>query len=225
MNAGCFRPVSVVMPEASVVNASPGHAVSAGNVETSQRIVDAVLGAFSLALPGTMPAASSGTMNNITIGGFDGQRGRPFAYYETLAGGAGAGPQRDGLDAVHTHMTNTLNTPVEALEMTYPFRVLEYSLRQGSGGGGRHRGGEGLVRVYEFLDDAEVTLMTERRKRQPWGLAGGEAGAAGRNTLLRGGKATRLPAKAQVSLRKADILRVETPGGGGWGRPDSGGES
>ncbi len=218
MNAGCFRPVTVVLPEASVVNASPGHAVSAGNVETSQRIVDTVLGALALALPGVAPAASSGTMNNITVGGFDDERGRPFAYYETLAGGAGAGPWREGLSAVHTHMTNTLNTPLESLEMTYPFRVREYSLRDGSGGAGAHPGGEGLVREYEFLSPAEVTLMTERRSRRPWGLAGGGSGASGRNQLRRGGAtAEELPGKARILVEAGDVLRVETPGGGGWG--------
>jgi len=218
MNAGCSRPVRLVLPERSVVNSGPGRAVSAGNVETSQRVVDALLGALSAALPDVVPAASSGTMNNVSIGGFDSRRGRPFAYYETLAGGAGAGPSRDGLDAVHTHMTNTLNTPVEALEMTYPFRVLEYAVRRGSGGAGRHRGGDGLVRAYEFLEPAHVTLVTERRRLRPWGLAGGKPGAPGRNTLRSAaGRERRLPAKGPVSVKPGDVLRIETPGGGGWG--------
>jgi N-methylhydantoinase B len=220
MNAGCFRPVEVVLPESSVVSAGGGHAVSAGNVETSQRIVDVVLGAISRALPDLIPAASSGTMNNITIGGFDTSRAGPFAYYETLAGGAGAGPARPGLDAVHTHMTNTLNTPVEALEMAYPFRVTEYSIRRGSGGAGTHAGGDGLVRGYEFLEDAEVTLMTERRRLAPWGLAGGAAGKEGRNAIRRaGGPPEELPGKGPLSVRGGDRLTIETPGGGGWGRP------
>ena len=219
-NAGCFRPVTVVLPEGSVVNASAGHAVSAGNVETSQRVVDAVLGALSQAMPDLIPAASSGTMNNVAVGGFDRGRGRPFAYYETLAGGAGAGPQRDGLDAVHTHMTNTLNTPVESLEMTYPFRVAEYSVRRGSGAGGQHRGGDGLVRAYEFLEAADVTLMTERRRTRPWGLQGGKEGSAGRNNLIRPDGATiELPGKAQITIPPGDTLRIATPGGGGWGEP------
>ncbi len=219
MNAGCFRPVTVVLPEGSVVNASAGHAVSAGNVETSQRIVDTVLGALAQALPGLLPAASSGTMNNVTIGGFDHRRGRHFAYYETLAGGAGAGPKRRGLNAVHTHMTNTLNTPVEALEMAYPFRVAEYSIRHGSGGTGRHPGGEGLVRSYEFLAEAQVTLMSDRRRRGPWGLAGGGDGGRGRNSVRRAaGRTEELPSKGPLRVGPGDVLRIETPGGGGWGR-------
>jgi N-methylhydantoinase B len=218
MNAGCFRPVDVVLPEGSIVNADPGHAVSAGNVETSQRITDAVLGALAKALPDLMPAASSGTMNNVTIGGFDDERVRPFAYYETLAGGAGAGPQRAGLDAVHTHMTNTLNTPVEALEMAYPFRVHEYAVRAGSGGAGLHRGGAGLVRSYEFLVDARVTLMTERRRLAPWGANGGGDGERGRNSVVRAdGREEALAGKGPLRVIAGDILRIETPGGGGWG--------
>jgi N-methylhydantoinase B len=162
-------------------------------------------------------------MNNVTIGGFDSSRGRPFAYYETLAGGAGAGPQRAGLDAVHTHMTNTLNTPVEALEMTYPFRVTEYTVRRGSGGAGAHAGGDGLVRGYEFLELARVTLMTERRRLEPWGLAGGDPGARGWNSLKRGGgQVTELPGKGPVRVEPGDTLTVETPGGGGWGEAREG---
>ncbi|HXH22360.1 MAG TPA: hydantoinase B/oxoprolinase family protein [Dehalococcoidia bacterium] len=222
MNAGCFRPVTVILPESSVVNASPGRAVSAGNVETSQRIVDAVLGALGRALPDIVPAASSGTMNNIAVGGFDSLRRRPFAYYETLAGGAGGGPKAPGLDAVHTHMTNTLNTPVESLEMTYPFRVLEYSLREGSGGAGLHRGGDGLIRAYEFLTETDVTLMTDRRRTRPWGARGGRPGAAGRNSLVRDGKERRLPGKTQFRASPGDVLRVQTPGGGGWGKAGRG---
>lgn len=220
-NAGCFRPVRVILPEGSIVNAGRGYAVSAGNVETSQRIVDAVLGALAKALPHLIPAASSGTMNNVAIGGYDSDRGRPFAYYETLAGGAGAGPGGDGLDAVHTHMTNTLNTPVESLEMTYPFRVSEYALRSGSAGEGLHRGGEGLIRAYEFLDVAEVTLVSERRRLRPWGLGGGAGGAAGRNEVIRAnGEKVDPGGKAQFDVGPGDVLRIETPGGGGWGAPE-----
>ncbi len=221
-NDGCFRPVTFTLPERSVVNAGPPRAVAAGNVETSQRIVDAVLGALAQALPELIPAASTGTMNNITIGGHDPERGRQFAYYETIGGGAGASRLRDGLDAVHTHMTNTMNTPVESLEMTYPFRLLEYAVRRGSGGDGRHRGGNGIVRVYELLTPANVTLLTERRRRAPWSLAGGEPGAVGRNLLSRageGGAATKLPSKAQLKLVAGDRLIIETPGGAGWGEP------
>jgi N-methylhydantoinase B len=221
LNAGCFRPVDVVLPEASVVNSGPGHAVSAGNVETSQRIVDTVLGALATALPAVIPAASSGTMNNIALGGFDRSRGRPFAYYETLAGGAGGGPHLAGVDAVHTHMTNTLNTPVEALEATYPFRVLEYALRDQSGGKGKNPGGAGLRRRYEFLEAAEATIVSDRRQIRPWGLAGGSPGATGRNTLRRGGVNSTLDSKQRLSLQAGDELVIETPGGGGWGGEDA----
>jgi N-methylhydantoinase B len=213
-NDGCFRPVTLTLPERSVVNAGPPRAVAAGNVETSQRIVDAVLGALSQALPEIIPAASQGTMNNITIGG----SGSQYAYYETIAGGAGASPTIDGLDAVHTHMTNTLNTPVESLEMAYPFRVAEYAVRRDTGGQGTHSGGDGIVRTYEFLTDATVTLLTERRAGAPYGLAGGNSGVSGRNTLTRtSGETTELPSKIRFTVRTGDRLTIETPGGGGWG--------
>ncbi len=223
-NDGCLRPVSLTLPEASVVNASSPHAVSAGNVETSQRIVDVVLGALAKALPGRIPAASAGTMNNVTIGGFDAARGRPFAYYETLAGGAGAGPSGDGLSAVHTHMTNTMNTPVEALEMAYPFRVRRYSIRnrgrRRTGGDGRFRGGAGVVREYEFLTPAQVTIVGERRKRGPWSLRGGRPGTRGRDSLTdASGRRKKLPSKGQFTVAAGARLGIETPGGGGWGRP------
>src|SRR3989442_4641907 len=184
-NGGCFRPVTFTLPEGSVVNAGPPRAVAAGNVETSQRIVDVLLGALAEALPDLIPAASAGTMNNVTIGGYDQLRDREFAYYETVGGGAGASARRDGLDAVHTHMTNTMNTPAEALEMAYPFRLLEYAVRAGSGGTGRHRGGNGIVRSYEMLAPATVTLLTERRRHAPWPPAGGRAGVAAHDVLLR----------------------------------------
>ncbi|MEX2159589.1 MAG: hydantoinase B/oxoprolinase family protein [Dehalococcoidia bacterium] len=219
VNDGSLRPISFVLPEVSIVNASPPHAVSAGNVETSQRIVDTVFGALAQALPDRIPAASAGTMNNVAIGGYDVDRARPFAYYETLAGGAGAGPQRDGLSAVHTHMTNTMNTPVEALELAYPFRVREYAVRRGSAGAGRHRGGDGLVREYEFLGAASVTIVGERRRRGPWGLRGGPDGKPGRDSLIdANGRKRRLPSKAQLDVAKGARLRIETPGGGAWGR-------
>ncbi len=218
-NDGCLRPISFTLPEGSVVNARPPRAVSAGNVETSQRIVDVVLGALAKAMPGRLPAASAGTMNNVMVGGFDIERGRPFAYYETLAGGAGAGPSGDGLSAVHTHMTNTMNTPVEALELSYPFRVREYAIRRRSGGQGRHRGGDGVVREYEFLTPAQVTVVGERRRRGPWGLRGGASGAPGRDMLIdAAGRRRRLPSKAQFVAPPGARLRIETPGGGGWGR-------
>lgn len=217
-NDGCFRPVTFTLPERSVVNAGPPRAVAAGNVETSQRIVDVVLGALARALPQRIPAASAGTMNNVSIGGWDAGRGRPFAYYETVGGGTGAGPAVDGLSAVHTHMTNTMNTPVEALEIAYPFRVIEYAVRRNSGGSGRHRGGDGICRTWEFLAPATVSLLTERRRRSPWGLAGGEPGATGRNLLRRAsGEEVELPSKGQVKVEPGDRLTLETPGGGGWG--------
>jgi N-methylhydantoinase B len=217
---GALRPVRFTLPEGSVVNARPPRAVSSGNVETSQRIVDVVLGALAQALPHRIPAASAGTMNNVAIGGFDAERGRPFAYYETLAGGAGAGPAGHGLSAIHTHMTNTMNTPVEALELSYPFRVRRYAVRRGAGGAGRHRGGDGLVREYEFLAAADVTLVGDRRLRRPWGLRGGAPGAPGRDARLRpDGRPRPLPAKAQLHLPPGTRLRIDTPGGGGWGRP------
>lgn len=228
-NDGCFRPVTFTLPERSVVNAGPPRAVAAGNVETSQRIVDAVLGALSRALPQLVPAASQGTMNNVAIGGYlpSPAQGRgaggegSFAYYETIGGGAGASPQRDGLDAVHTHMTNTMNTPAEALEMTYPFRLLEYAVHRGSGGVGRHRGGDGILRTWEFLAPASVTLLTERRTTVPWGLSGGQDGVPGRNRLEHAdGTMIDLPSKIELKVEAGDRLTLETPGGGGWGAPD-----
>ncbi len=221
-NEGCFRPITFHLPEASIVNARPPRAVSAGNVETSQRIVDVVLGALAKALPDRIPAASSGTMNNLGIGGFDPFRQQSFAYYETVAGGAGAGPSGDGLSGVHTHMTNTMNTPIEALEMTYPLRVLRYGLRRGSGGRGHHSGGDGIVREVEFLAPATLTVVSERRRQRPWGLAGGEAGRRGRTLLSRGGGAPKgLPSKVEVQVLEGDRLALETPGGGGWGEARS----
>ncbi len=221
-NEGCYRPISFTLPERSLVAAGSPRAVSAGNVETSQRIVDVALGALALAVPDRIPAASQGTMNNITIGGYDSRRGRPYAYYETIAGGAGGGPLRAGRSGVHTHMTNTMNTPVEALPLAYPFTVERYELRPGTGGDGLHRGGDGLVREYRFEDRATVTLVTERRSVAPWGLAGGQPGALGRNTVIRAdGSVEALGARAQVDVGPGDRVRVETPGGGGWGEPAS----
>lgn len=220
-NEGVFRPITFTFPERSVVNASPQHAVSAGNVETSQRITDVMLGALAQALPDQIPAASSGTMNNITIGGWDPARERPFTYYETVAGGAGAGPHSDGLSAVHTHMTNTMNTPVEALEVHYPFRVRTYAVRRGSGGRGRNRGGDGIIRTWEFLAPATVTIISERRRFPPWGLAGGGPATPGRNRLVRAsGEEIELPGKTEIRVYPGDRLIMETPGGGGWGAAD-----
>jgi len=217
--AGLLRPIRVIAPEGSVVNARMPAAMAAGNVETSQRIVDVLLGALSAAAPDRIPAASSGTMNNLSLGGWDAVRNRPFAYYETVAGGMGASAAAPGLDAVHTHMTNSWNTPAEALEHQYPLRVRAYRIRGGSGGAGRHRGGDGIVREIELLAPSQLTLLSDRRKRGPYGLFGGRPGKPGRNSLLRRGRVIRLPGKVALDTRAGDVLRIETPGGGGYGDP------
>ncbi len=216
-SAGLMRPVRVQAPEGTVVNAVSPAAVAGGNVETSQRIVDTLLRALALALPAQIPAASAGTMNNLTIGGIDPRNGQPYTYYETIAGGLGAGPQGPGGSAHHAHMTNSLNTPVEALEYAYPFRMVRYGLRPGSGGSGRHKGGDGVVRELELLGDAQVTLLSDRRIAGPWGLAGGEAGATGKTTARVGRREKVLPGKSTREMRAGSRLRVESPGGGGWG--------
>ena len=217
-NSGLLRPIAIRTPARSVVNAGPPAAMAAGNVETSQRITDVLFGALAQALPELIPAASSGTMNNLTVGGWDERRGRAFAYYETIAGGSGASPEGDGASAIHTHMTNSWNTPVEAFEHEYPMRIRRYAVRRGSGGAGKHHGGDGIVRAIEFLTPAEVTILSDRRKRGPWGLHGGEAGAPGRNLLIRNGATTELAAKVRFEVQVGDVLRIETPGGGGWGK-------
>ena len=222
--AGLMAPIEVVAPKGSVVNAESPSAVAAGNVETSQRIVDVLLRALAGALPQRIPAASSGTMNNLSFGGLDPKTSRPFAYYETIAGGMGARPNADGLDAVHTHMTNSLNTPIEALESTYPVRVRRYSVRRGSGGRGAFRGGDGMTREIEFLTSVRGSILSDRRKLRPYGLAGGEPGQAGVNLLLMPAgepghlKRVRLESKALFEAPAGSILRIETPGGGGWGK-------
>ena len=217
-NEGCYRPVHIALPRKSLVNASDPRAVSAGNVEVSQRITDVALKALSKALPDLIPAASSGTMNNITIGGYDSRRNRSYAYYETLAGGAGGGPHQAGRSGVHTHMTNTLNTPVEAIPLAYPFSIERYELRTGSGGRGKNAGGEGLVREYLFSEPATVTIISERRKLQPWGLAGGDDGASGVNRLIRANQEEyELAARETVQVDAGDRIVIETPGGGGFG--------
>jgi N-methylhydantoinase B len=217
-NDGCFRPVSFTLPEGCLLNAQPPLAVSAGNVETSQRITDLMLGAMAQACPDLIPAASSGTMNNLTIGGFDPRHDRHYTYYETICGGAGGGPRGPGLSGVHTHMTNTLNTPVEALELAYPFRIEEYGLRPGTGGAGLQPGGDGAVRRYRFLAPATVTIVSERRTLHPWGLAGGMPAATGENLLVRSdGTSERLPAKTSIRVEPGEAIEIRTPGGGGWG--------
>jgi N-methylhydantoinase B len=215
---GILRPLTLKTPAASVVDAAPPAAVAGGNVETSQRIVDTVLRALAKAIPMRVPAASAGTMSNLTIGGVDPRTGEPFTYYETTAGGMGARPGRDGLSGVQTHMTNSLNTPVEALEYAYPFRVRRYGYRDGSGGAGKFRGGDGLVRELEMLTEARLTLLADRRKFRPYGLEGGSEGAAGVAWIVKAdGEETPLPGKCSRRLERGDAVRVETPGGGGWG--------
>jgi N-methylhydantoinase B len=212
--------------------------VAGGNVETSQRIVDVLLRALAQAIPERIPAAASGTMNNLTIGGIDLRRddlrngelgegdsregnprtGQPFAYYETIAGGMGARPGKPGVSGVHTHMTNSLNTPAEALEYAYPLRVRRYSLRTGSGGNGKHRGGDGIVREIEVLTDCSVTLLADRRTVGPWGLADGGEGSPGTASVIRhDGSVEAMPGKFSTRLRAGERIRIESPGGGGWG--------
>ena len=221
-NAGVARPLTVIAPPGSIVNAQRPAAVAGGNVETSQRITDVVLGALGRALPDRLPAASQGTMNNVTFGGVDPRSGRRFAYYETLGGGMGGRRGLPGLSGVHTHMSNTRNTPVEAIEHYLPLRIRRYALRQGSGGAGAFPGGEGLVREYEFLTDTSVTVLSERRLRAPYGAQGGAPGARGRNTLIRrDGSEQVLRGKTELHVQHGDRLRIETPGGGGYGSRSS----
>jgi N-methylhydantoinase B len=217
-NSGCMVPIQVIAPPSSVVNASSPAAVAGGNVETSQRIVDVLLGALAQACPDKVPAASQGSMNNLSMGGWDSRRSRAFTYYETIAGGMGARPDSDGPSGMHSHMTNTLNTPIEALEYAYPLRVVQYSLRTGSGGAGKYHGGDGIRRSLLVLEDCQVTLLSDRRRFAPYGLNGGQPGQMGRNFLLRDGSEIPLPGKGSLELKAGDILVIETPGGGGWGK-------
>ncbi|MBZ0295963.1 MAG: hydantoinase B/oxoprolinase family protein [Anaerolineae bacterium] len=216
VNHGCFLPVTVITPKHSLLNPDFPAAVAVGNTETGQRITDVVLGALAQALPERIPAASQGTMNNFTCGGtWD---GRAFVYYETIAGGHGAGPLGDGISGRHSHMTNTRNTPVEALEYALPLQVMEYCLRDGSGGSGKYQGGEGIRRVYRFLTSATITLNTERRIYEPYGLRGGKPGAKGRNAIIRNHRAQEVGGKYTAQVDRGDRLIIETPGGGGWGK-------
>ncbi|HSM00858.1 MAG TPA: hydantoinase B/oxoprolinase family protein [Acidimicrobiia bacterium] len=213
-NGGCYRPLELRVEPGSLVAARPPVAVAAGNVETSQRIADVLLGALAPLAPARVPAASQGTMNNILIGSGG------TVYYETVAGGEGGTPFRRGQSGIHTGMTNTKNTPIESLETHYPFRVVHTGLRSGSGGAGRHAGGEGITREIEFLDEGEVSLIGERRRNQPWGLAGGRPGATGEDWLVRrDGSSERLPGKVTFEVEPGDRVRILTPGGGGWGEP------
>ena len=216
--SGLLSPIRVIAPGGTIVNALPPAAVAGGNVETSQRLVDTLLRALAKAAPQRIPAASQGTMNNVTLGGTDPRSGAAFAYYETMAGGMGARPGADGESAVHTHMTNSWNTPVEVFECTYPARIRKYAIRRASGGQGRYCGGNGIVREIELLSTTEVGLLCDRRKTAPYGLAGGQPGKPGRNVLIRNGKNQELPGKCVFFAEPGAILRVETPGGGGWGK-------
>ncbi len=217
-SAGILEPLEVIAPAGTIVNALPPAPVAGGNVETSQRIVDVLLKALAQAAPNLIPAASQGTMNNLTIGGWDARLGREFAYYETVCGGMGARPNADGISAVHTHMTNSLNTPIEALEYAYPLRVRRYAIRRGSGGAGKQRGGDGAIREIELLTDAQVSLLADRRKLAPYGLQGGAPGKVGTAELIDAhGKRKKLPSKFSLKARRGDRLVIETPGGGGHG--------
>lgn len=212
INQGCFRPIEIITKPGTIVSATYPSAVAAGNVETSQRIVDTLLGALSQAFPDLIPSASCGTMNNIAIGN------EKFAYYETIGGGMGGRPGKEGLSGVHTHMTNTLNTPVEALEHDYPIRIERYAIRENSGGKGKYRGGNGLIREYTFLEACSVTILSERRKTSPYGLFGGEPGKRGENLLIKGKNKIFLPGKINLQVKKGDRIIIMTPGGGGWGK-------
>jgi N-methylhydantoinase B len=214
---GIMEPIEVIVPEGTIVNARPPAAVAGGNVETSQRIVDVLLLALSKAT-NLVPAASQGTMNNLTIGGIDSRTNRAFAYYETVAGGMGARDGLAGLDAIHTHMTNSLNTPAEAMEYDFPMRVRRYSIRKESGGAGKFYGGEGVIREIELLTDAQVTILSDRRKTLPYGLKGGQSGKAGRTILISKEGETVLAGKESVQAKAGDRVRIETPGGGGYGK-------
>jgi N-methylhydantoinase B len=220
--SGALVPITVIAPEGSIVNPRRPAPVAGGNVETSQRITDVLLGALAQAVPNRIPAASQGTMNNTLIGGMDIRSGqpRPYTYYETIAGGMGGHAHGAGLSARHSHMTNTLNTPVEAMEYAYPFRVERYEIRRGTGGEGLYAGGDGVRRDVRVLAPAEASLLTERRERSPYGLMSGHPGEVGKNILIRDGIEHLLPAKGPVELQAGDVLSIRTPGGGGWGGTD-----
>ena len=219
-SAGLMEPIEVIAPAGTVVNAVHPASVAGGNVETSQRIVDVLFKALAQALPDRIPAASQGTMNNLTMGGIDPRTGREFSYYETVAGGMGARANHDGMSAVHTHMTNSLNTPAEALEYAYPLRVREYSIRKHSGGKGKRHGGDGVVREIETLVPARMSLLADRRKHAPYGLSGGEEGSVGRDAIIRQGSSREIASKGSWELQPGDRVRIETPGGGGYGAGD-----
>lgn len=213
-NDGCYQPVDITIPEQSLLNPTPPAAVVGGNVETSQRTMDAVLAAFAEAIPDRVPAQGQGTMNNTIIGS---RSDEGFTYYETIGGGFGGRPTADGIDGIQVGMTNTLNTPIEALEAEYPMHVERYQLREGSGGDGKYRGGLGIIRSITTEVEATVSLLTERRQTRPRGLDGGEDGSAGENRI----NEEVLPAKATIDIEAGDTVTIETPGGGGYGNPAS----
>jgi N-methylhydantoinase B len=217
-NSGCLIPISIIAPSGSIVNANHPAPVAGGNVETSQRIVDVLLGALAQACPGRIPAASQGTMNNVSIGGWNPETNRYFTYYETIGGGMGASMSSDGVSAVHSHMTNTLNTPIEALEYAYPMRIKRYEIRRNSGGKGKHHGGDGIIREIELLNNVQVTLLSERRSTSPYGLEGGEPGQMGENELIHDNEKIPLPGKGSFYVSCGDVLCIKTPGGGGFGK-------
>jgi len=218
LNGGCFRDIQVLTQPGSVVDAQYPAAVVAGNTETSQRVVDVVFGALSKALPEMIPAASCGTMSSVALGGVTAS-GEPWTYYETIGGGSGAGPGYDGASAVQCHMTNTLNTPAEAIELQYPLRVRRFEAAAGSGGAGRYRGGDGIIRIVEALEQCEGTVLSNRRKSRPYGLSGGQASMPGKNAIrTRGAKEMVLPGgETLISLPLGAMLVIQTPGGGGFG--------
>jgi N-methylhydantoinase B len=216
--SGLMRSVKVIAPAGTIVNALAPAAVAGGNVETSQRIVDTLLRALAQAIPARIPAASQGTMNNLSFGGRDLRRGSaPFAYYETIAGGTGGGQGHAGSSASQSHMTNTLNTPTEVLEHVYPVRVLRYALRKRSGGAGEFAGGEGITREIEMLTEVQAGILSDRRRLRPYGLMGGSEASSGKNELVLAGRTQQLPSKCSFRAPAGAIIRVETPGGGGWG--------
>ena len=219
LNSGPLRAVEIIVGDDSILNAKYPAAVVGGNVETSQRVVDAVFGALSKAVPKKVPAASAGSMSNFTFGGVNPRTGKNFAYYETIAGGMGARFGLDGVSAVQTHMTNTLNTPVESLERELPVMLNSYSIKKNSGGRGKFKGGNSIIREYKFLSEATVSMITERRRFAPYGIEGGKPGKKGKNTLIRRNKATQIEPKASFEVKNGDSIRIETPAGGGWGKP------
>ena len=218
--SGLMRTIRVIAPAGTVVNALPPAAVAGGNVETSQRIVDTILRALARAIPERIPAASQGTMNNLSFGGRDPRRkGQAFAYYETIAGGTGASARHSGNSGVQSHMTNTLNTPIEVLEHVYPVRVHRYALRKRSGGTGKFHGGDGIVREIEMLTDVQLGILSDRRKLRPYGLMGGAPGETGKNEIVVDGKTRAIPSKCTMRVSAGSVIRIETPGGGGYGTP------